>query len=173
MSEHTSRNLILPLQVYVGDAMVGTAELVFRIRADQHDRAIHGSFLPAGTMWDHVERVGDIVRFSETRPVELRDTSGRRVKVSEVTILSESDERFSIRVILSAPSPSEREAGPGNDVLLAVDVDGCGYCGTLVLLSAPDRVWVSVSQTSGGEYGYAAHSECLERTFGPTLRSAL
>lgn len=172
MPEFTSRPLTLALQVYVGDAMVGTAELVFRRAATQDDPAIHGSFLPAGTMWDLAERVGDDIRFPSAEPIELRDTTGRRVKVSEMTILSQPGERFSIRVVLSAPSPSEQEArSPTNDLRLAVAVDGCGYCGERVPLSAPDRVWVSVSETSGGVYGYAAHRECLERTFGPTLRS--
>jgi hypothetical protein len=174
MPEFTSRPLTLPLQVYVGDAMVGTADLVFRVATTHNDPAVHGSFLPADTMWDLAERVGDFVRFAEARPVELRDTSGRRVKVSEMTIQYEPDERFSIRVVLSAPSPSPQEVrSPSNDVLLAVAVDACGYCGEPVPISEPDRVWVSVSETSGAVYGYAAHRECLERTFGPTLRSVL
>lgn len=172
MPEFTSRSLTLPLQVYVGDAMVGTAGLVFRIPAEQRDPALHGSFLPADTMWDVAERVGSDIRFPGEEPIELRDTSGRRVKVSEMTIRSEPDERFSIRVVLSAPSVSTQEVrSPTNDFLLGSAVDACGYCGEPVPLSASDRVWVSVSETSGEVYGYSAHRECLERTFGPTLRS--
>ncbi len=171
MPENTNRTLTLPLQVFVGDTMVGTAELVFHIAPGKGDPAIHGSFLPALTIWEHAERDGDILRFPEAQPIELRDTSGRRVRVSEMTIRSEPDEHFSIRVVLSAPSPVEQELrGRSTDTLLGVVVDACGYCGAPVSQSDPERVWVSVSETSGKVYAYTAHRACLEDTFGPTRR---
>lgn len=178
-----------------GDSVVAIFDEVFRgtnitdasqatsLLVDGLSQAVHGTFVIASHLADvglsHAGRAGVACWCMEADVANGTPVFTHRVGrgVSDVQlgmILLDAEEVGPmLRRMAAPPSSSADPSFSFNDMPLAVAADGCGYCGEPVPLSAPDRVWVSVSETSGGVYGYAAHRECLERTFGPTLRSVL